>query len=121
MPGSKGSLLIEVLASVLILSVGILTVMQGFATQSRAAMINQRKTRELLVMADHLGVVLSGIPQERSGKADDQERDTVKISERKLDEENAGLREMTLIFEETGLAKKNGMMILTYVKDAAPL
>ena len=121
MPGSKGSLLIEALAAVVVLSVGILTIMQGFAAQSRVATTNHRKTQELLAMADHLGAVLSGMPQERSGKADDQQRDAVKVSERELGEENQGLKEITLLFEQTGSAKKNGMVISTYVKDDAAL
>ena len=119
--GRKASLLIEVLAAVLVLSAGILIVMQGFATQRRIATTNRQKTRELFMMADHLGAVLAGATQDDFCKTHDEEQGSVKVTERQLDGEKEGLKEISLLFEGAGLSGKSGIMVLTYVKDDAAL
>jgi hypothetical protein len=57
----KGSFLIEIILSVVILSVGILAVMQVYALQRASARLNEEYTRSIFLLADGLGAVLAGV------------------------------------------------------------
>ena len=115
----KGTLLIEVLAAVLVLSVGILTVMEVFAVQSRGARRSQQKTREIFVMADNLGAVLAGVDLDRLEAADAKDQGTVRVSEETLRGDKDGLKEVTLLFEGPGVSRQKGMGVVTYVENDA--
>ena len=57
---NSGSFLIEVIASIVVMSIGLLTVMQVYASQRRLATMNEKQTQDGLVLADRLDAVLAG-------------------------------------------------------------
>jgi type II secretory pathway pseudopilin PulG len=68
--GRKGSLLIEAVAAMGILAVGLVMVMQTFATQRRGVSYNGDATQALLALQSRLGAVYAGIKPHELSAAD---------------------------------------------------
>ena len=113
---NRGSFLIEIIAAVVVLSIGLLTVMQVYASQRRIATLNYQQTREELLLADHLAAVSSGVDVDALYRQEEAlGKDIVLVEEKELTDDKKGLIEKALLVQKQS-GRKQGRMIVTYVK-----
>ena len=114
---NKGSFLIEVVASVAVMSIGLVTVMQVYGAQRRLATINQKYTGDMMLLADNMGAVLTGIDiRSFYGHDDGWMEKSFSIHSKELMDDKEGLKEISLEIQDFS-GRKKGMTLVTYVRE----